>query len=141
MEGKFSYAKLYKYPHLLGEDVPVWDRFIAKFPDRFDTADYDVHVGTGISALHNEDTSFDKQFRSLTQKRIDVIGWKNEKPTIIEVKHRVSLNTLGQVLGYRALYLRENPETLSLPILVVCRLIGPDDKYVLDHFSVPYVIV
>lgn len=141
MEGKFNYEKMRKYPHLLGEDVPVWDRFIEQFPDRFNTVDYDVHVGTGIGALTPQKATFDHQFRALTRKRIDVIGWKNNLPTLIEVKFRVGLDTLGQVLGYRALYLREYPETLGIPILVVCNTIGPDDKYVLDHFSVPFVIV
>lgn len=141
MEGKYNYEKLYKYPHLLGEDVPVWNRFIKKYPDRFNTVDYDVHVGAGIAALQNEEPTFDRQFRALTQKRIDVIGWKNNQPTIVEIKHRVGLDTLGQILGYRALYLKENPEILGLPILVVCQILGPDDKYVLDHFSIPYVVV
>lgn len=141
MEGKFNYEKMRKYPHLLGEDVPVWDRFIEQYPDRFNTVDYDVHVGTGIAALHDEEPTFAQQFRALTQKRIDVIGWKNNQPTIIEVKYRVSLDTLGQVLGYRALYLKENPEILGLQILVVCSIIGPDDIFVLEHFSVPFVIV
>ena len=141
MEGKFNYEKMIKYPHLLGEDVPVWNRFIDKFPDRFNTVDYDVHVGAGIAAPTDEEPTFDRQFRTLTQKRIDVIGWKNNKPTIVEVKYRVGLDTLGQILGYRALYLKENPETLGLPILVVCNIIGPDDKYVLDHFGVSFVVV
>ncbi len=141
MEGQYNYEKMRKYPHLLGEDIPVWNQFIEKFPDRFNTVDYDVHVGAGIESLPNEEPAFSQQFRALTQKRIDVIGWKNNLPTIIEVKHRVGLDTLGQILGYRALYLRENPEIPGLPVLVVCQILGPDDKYVLDHFSIPYVVV
>ncbi len=141
MEGKFNYEKMRKYPHLLGEDISVWDRFIEQHPDRFNTVDYDVHVGTGIAALHDEEPTFDSQFRSLTMKRIDVIGWKNNLPTIIEVKYRVGLDTLGQVLGYRSLYLRENPGILGIPILVVCNTIGQDDRYVLNQFSIPFVIV
>ena len=141
MAGQFNYEKMRKYPHLLGEDIPVWDLFIYQYPDYFDTVDYDVHVGAGIAAPPDEEPDFDRQFRALTQKRIDVIGWKNELPTIVEVKFRVGLDTLGQVLGYRALYLRDNPEVSGLPILVVCHILGPDDKYVLDHFSIKYVIV
>ncbi len=141
MEGKFNYEKMIKYPHLLGEDVPVWNRFIDKFPDRFNTVDYDVHVGSGILTKFEPSENYSKQWLDLTKKRIDVIGWKDNKPTIIEIKYRVGLDTLGQILGYRALYLKENPETLGLPILVVCNIIGPDDKYVLDSFSVPYVVV
>ncbi|GAI74688.1 unnamed protein product, partial [marine sediment metagenome] len=38
----------------------------------------------------------------------------------IEVKKRVGLATLGQVLGYRFLYLREYTEISSVPLLIVC---------------------
>lgn len=141
MAGKYNYEQMRKYPHLLGEDIPVWDRFIEKYPDRFDTIDYDVHVGIGITPDKNTEDEASRQWILLTQKRIDAVGWKNNQPTIIEVKNRVGLDTLGQVLGYRFLYLREFPEILGLPILIVCAVIGPDDISVLEHFNVPFEVV
>ncbi len=141
MAGQFNYEKMRKYPHLLGEDVTVWDSFVEQYPDRFHTVDYDVHVGTGIEVPAHPDENIAEQYRNLTKKRIDVIGWKNNLPTIIEVKYRVGLDTLGQVLGYRVLYLKEHPEILCIPLLIVCAIIGPDDIYILDHFNVPFVIV
>ena len=77
----------------------------------------------------------------LTKKRIDVIGWKNDIPTIIEVKKKVGLYTLGQILGYRILYLQENPELKFVRTLIVCETIEPDDINVLDTYGIDFVLV
>lgn len=141
MAGKFNYELRHKYPHLIGEDKEVWDRFILKYPDRFDTVDYDVHVGSGIDAPDEVDNKTAEQWKDLTRKRIDVVAWKRNSPTIIEVKKRVGLPTLGQVLGYRFLYLREYTEISSIPLLIVCLQIDKDDIDVLDHFGIQFIVV
>lgn len=141
MAGKFNYELRYKYPHLIGEDKEVWDRFVRKYPDRFDTVDYDVHVGSGIESPEEVDTKSAEQWKDLTRKRIDAVGWNNNLPTIIEVKKRVGLPTLGQVLGYRFLYLREYTEISFAPLLIVCSQIDKDDRDVLYHFSIQFIVV
>ncbi len=141
MNGKFNYEKRHKYPHLLGEDIPVWNRFISKYPDRFDTVDYDILVGKGGDTSNIPDDNSKKQWVQLTRKRIDVIGYKNGFPTIIEVKKRVSLSTLGQVLGYRFLYLAEHPELPSVKIFIICSSIDQDDKDILNYYGVDFEVV
>ena len=140
MPGKFNFEHMRKYPHLLGEDKEVWDRFIQQYPDKFDTVDYDVHVGIGIEPLGELDSKPAEQWKDLTRKRIDVIGWKGEFATIIEVKKRVGLPTLGQVLGYKFLYHREHPDILLKPLLIVCSQIDKDDINVLDHYGITYIV-
>ena len=141
MPGKFNFEVRYKYPHLIGEDTEVWSRFILKFPDRFDTVDYDVKVGKGADTDPIPEEHYKKQWATLTKKRIDVIGYKNDVPCIVEVKKRASLFTLGQVLGYRFLYLREHPELRSIRTLIVCSSIDPDDIAVLNYFGIPFFVV
>ncbi len=141
MPGKFNYEKLRKYPHLLGEDIPIWSRFIDRHPDKFQTADYDIHVGTGSDPEPYEEEKYSRQWNNLTKKRIDVIGWNNQQPTIIEVKKRVTLSTLGQVLGYRILFKKERPDIPSPALLIICESIGPDDKFCLNEFHIPFEIV
>ncbi|MBA7542014.1 hypothetical protein ES705_34330 [subsurface metagenome] len=141
MSGKFNYELRYKYPHLIGEDKDVWDRFVQKYPHKFDTVDYDVHVGTGIVDPDEPESKISEQWKELTRKRIDVIGWKVNFATIIEVKKRVGLASLGQALGYRFLYQLENPKVLLSPSLIVCSQIDNDDQIVLDHFGILYEVV
>lgn len=141
MPGKFNYELRYKYPHLIGEDTAVWERFIQQYPGKFDTVDYDVKVGKGTGANTFTDETSKKYWIQLTQKRIDVIGYKNNFITIVEVKKRVGLHTLGQILGYRFLYLKENPQTQLVKTLIVCSSINEDDSDVLKHYGIDFVVV
>ncbi|MBA7586793.1 hypothetical protein ES708_28798 [subsurface metagenome] len=73
MPGQFNYETRHKYPHLIGEDTELWNRFIRKFPDRFETVDYDVKVGRGADTTPIPDKSSKSYWAELTKKRIDVI--------------------------------------------------------------------
>ncbi|MQY77787.1 MAG: hypothetical protein GH151_01110 [Bacteroidetes bacterium] len=141
MAGKFNYEVRHKYPHLIGEDKDVWERFVLKYPIRFETVDYDVHVGSGIETPGVLDSKPAQQWRNLTRKRIDVVAWDRDFATIIEVKKRVGLPTLGQVFGYRFLYRRENPDVFLRPPLIICSQIDKDDIDVLNHFGILFEVV
>jgi len=132
---------MHKYPHLLGEDVPIWNNFIKENPDYFDTVDYDVKVGTGVNAEIINDKKYREFYEDLTKKRIDVVGFLNDFVTIVEIKKRVSLGTLGQILGYKFLYLSEHPELKLIKTLIICSVIDTDDISVLNHYTIPFVIV
>lgn len=141
MPGKFNYELRHKYPHLIGEDSEVWQRFIYKYPERFDTVDYDVHVGKGVDTGPILEENSKRYWAELTKKRIDVIGYKNQLITIVEVKKRATLFTLGQVLGYRFLYLRDNPEIPSVRTFIICEKIDQDDIQVLNHYGIDFQVV
>ena len=141
MPGKFNYEFRHKYPHLIGEDTEVWSRFVLKFPKKYDTVDYDVKVGSGANTDPIPNEGSKQYWAFLTKKRIDVIGYKNDFATIIEVKKRASLFTLGQILGYRFLYLREHPELHVVKTLIVCDTISKDDSDVLNNYGIDFVIV
>ncbi len=79
--------------------------------------------------------------KMLSQKRIDAIGWIGDSPMIIEVKRRVGLGTLGQVLGYKTLFEEYFKNFPSPSVLVVCEMISDDDRYVLRKNSVPVEVV
>jgi len=141
MPGKYNFELKPKYPHLLGEDIPIWTNFIIQNPDYFDTVDYDIKVGTGVNADVIEDKKYRSYYADLTKKRIDVLGFKNDFITIVEIKKRVSLGTLGQILGYKYLYLTEHPELKIVNILIICSQIDKDDISVLNHYSIPFIVV
>ena len=141
MSGRLPYVKRYKYPHMIGEDREIWSRFIDMFPDRFDTADYDFRVGKGMVT----DPSWPEYMKvdaiALTQKRIDVLAWKGEQPTIIEVKKRVGLSALGQVLGYKVLFMKYFSHFQDPEMLIVCEKISIDDHDVLEGNRIPVDVV
>ena len=141
MAGRLVYGVRYKYPHMLGEDIAIWERFLNAFPDRFDSVDYDVRVGEGIPPLETLPENIKRDARALTQKRIDVVGWNGELPTIIEVKSRAGMSTLGQIQGYKILFEVDFPKLFIPELLIVTGRIFPDDEFVLTQSLIPVVVV
>lgn len=125
---------------MIGEDKTIWERFLLLFPDRFDSVDYDFRVGNGIPLDDHWDRATRATMKALTQKRIDVLGWNDEKPTIIEVKKRVGLSALGQCLGYLQLFTREFPNISRPGLLVVAETIFRDDFEILKGHNIEVVI-
>jgi len=141
MPGKFNYELRHKYPHLIGEDSNIWQRFVSKYPDKFDTVDYDIHVGKGVNTDVLSEEKDKRYWAELSKKRIDIIGYKDNLITIIEVKKRATLFTLGQVLGYRFLYLLDHPEVSSVKLFIICSTIDQDDIMVLNHYGIDFQVV
>ncbi len=141
MAGRLPYIKRIRYTHMVGDEVAIWSRFIEKFPGRFQTVDYDFRVGQGMEVAPDWPDNRKRDAKSLSQKRIDVIGWNKERPTIIEVKKRVGLSALGQILGYRQLFMEEFNKIQSPRVLIVTENIGIDDARILRAMKVPVEVV
>ena len=69
---------------------------------------------------------------SLTQKRIDVLGFKPGQIWIIEVKRRPGLGAIGQILSYLTLYRKEFKPTQELVPVVVADIVDRDIRTVLN---------
>lgn len=115
------------YPHLLPIETAVWREFLGKWGDLWDRYEYDIHVGEGIQVGKKGENKYADNFATLTQKRIDAIGWAGNKPTIFEVREAANLELLGKLIGYSVLWERQFPMAESPDIALVCRRIGPDD--------------
>lgn len=126
---------------MLPDDKLVWDRFVDRFPEYFDSVDYDFRVGDGAPLSPSWDESTKLTVTALTQKRLDVLGWNDESPTIVEVKGRVGLSALGQVFGYRDLFMRDLPNFPRPALMVVCDRIFPDDEFILKKNGIRVVVV
>jgi hypothetical protein len=141
MAGRLPYIKRRKYPHMIGEDIPIWERFIEKYPEFFNSVDYDWRVGEGVIPDPEWAENYKRMVTMLSQKRIDVVGWKDDKPTIVEVKKRVGLSTLGQILGYNILFMEEFTHFPEPEILIITESIGDDDKKILEKYGIPVIVV
>lgn len=141
MAGRLKYGKRVHYAHMLDDEAAVWDRFVDKFPDRFETVDYDFRVGEGMKVPEHYEENITRMAKMLSQKRIDVLAWNDDQPTIIEVKKRVGLSALGQVLGYRTLFIKNLPRIKKPKLMVLCEIISDDDMTVLKANDVPVVVV
>ena len=130
------FEKLRKYPHMMPNDIAVWELFLSANPLRFDRLEYDVHVGRGYGYDEDSPDWHLRLARGLTQYRIDVVGWNSRNATIIEVKPYAGLGALGQLLSYRHFFIKEI-YTPTLPrLLAVTDQTTPDMRDLLTHFGV-----
>lgn len=127
-----------KYPHLVGSDVPVWDAWIRDHGSYFSGIDYDIHVGQGLEPDKDHTYQLQMMWVSLTQKRIDVVGYRPGEVWLIEVKDRPTVAVIGQCLSYQILYgIDFNPPSPPIPCLIAGS-IEADIETVLQHFSIRY---
>lgn len=137
---RLKYGIRRNYPHMIGEDTIVWERFIRKNPGYFDEVEYDVRVGAGMTMPDNWKESDKVWAQQLTQKRIDVVGFVGDSIILVEVKRRVDLATLGQVLGYKFLYERAENLVEKTKSIVIAALADVDDRDVLTHYGIEIFI-
>ncbi|MBA7552356.1 hypothetical protein ES705_44917 [subsurface metagenome] len=127
-----------KYPHLVGSDIPIWDSWIRTHGHYFRGFDYDVHVGQGLEPDKDHSFELQQMWVSLTQKRIDVVGYRPGEVWLIEVKDRPTTAAIGQALSYKILYERDYG---LLSLVVPCLVAGsiePDIETVLRSFDIRF---
>jgi len=126
---------------MINDEKLVWEKFMERYPGKFETVDYDFRVGKGVNLEGEQAAPWPRMAKMLSQKRIDVIGWVGDSPTIIEVKRRVGLSALGQVLGYRILFMKDLKHFPKPKLLVICETISADDHLVLEGNNIPVEVV
>jgi len=141
VSGRLPFVARHKYAHMVAEEATVWDRFIEKFPGRFDSVDYDFRVGGGQTELPFEEENYVRMAKMLSQMRIDALCWNGEQPTIIEVKDRAVLSAIGQLQGYKILFEQNLEYFLSPAMLMVCSTITRDVESVFAEMKIPVEVV
>lgn len=92
----------------------------------FDRYEYDVKLAGWSAGVIPTDHTHRAMWESLLKKRIDVVAWTGEQPTILEVKPVASFAALGQCLGYGFLWAAEKPGLRKARLGVVCARVDPD---------------
>jgi len=113
------------YPALLTEEAAVWRGWLAKHEAEYDSFDYNVRVGPGFDPGGGVSPEIRKQAIYSSKKRIDALAWKGNQALIVEVKDRAGLSALGQILGYKVYWTRENPNFPAPKLLVVAAQFAP----------------
>jgi hypothetical protein len=133
------------YPGLIPKEAELWRLWLRDHEGEWDRFEYNVGVGQGInvsSRILAADPALDARmketFRQLTQKRIDVLGWKGPEAWIFEVEERPGMRALGQLTAYQTLLPKTRPDVGSLELALVCERIGSD---MLEAFEAAHVLV
>ena len=130
-----------QYPHLRPDEVEVWKRFLAAFPARFSSFNYDVRVGPGVKLEDGSSEPIKKMALGLSQKRIDVVAEGVEGLTLVEISPNAGAGSVGQLLVYQTLWVREHQNKPPPKLLLVTGFERSDIREVTADTGVELVVV
>jgi hypothetical protein len=129
------------FVHMSPAEKAIWLRFLQMGGTQFAPFSYDVRVGDGLQ-MPAGSTSYDiKAAAALTTKRIDVLYFIRTTAVIVEVKVRAGLGALGQLVGYRDLFLKGGTNGTDARMLLITDSLQPDVAQVLEQNGVAWQIV
>lgn len=126
------------YPHLLPDDIVVWEQFLKEHGQLFSPIDYDVRVGEGRPMPDLPTDNLKRMAVDLSQRRIDAVGHHGNTRTIIEITHTAGLKAIGQIMAYPELYRAKYPGSYQLKSLLVAGQLETDIRYPLHAAKITY---
>lgn len=137
----FAYGKRYWYPHMKPYDIAIWEKFMEEFPDMYDYCQYDVPVGQvpphALDAVSAEGGTAEMLYK----RKIDVVAYKGDQIDIIELKPNAGMSAIGQVNGYRMLYIRDYSPSVTPKAIIITDSVDPDTAHVAHEQGVQIVVV
>lgn len=141
MKEMIPYGKRYKYPHMKPYDVAIWERFMFKFPKAYIYVIYDLPLGTGAEIPADTDENIASDFKTLTQWKVDVVGYRKEFTDVIEIKPNAGLSAIGQVKGYAILYDKSDGKNDKIRPVLITDQLRPDMEKVAAREGVTIIVV
>ncbi len=135
------FEKRYWYPHMQQDHVSIWERFIATYPESYDTCQYDVTVGSVPGFTDPAHPVSVPGQEKLYKKKIDVVAFKGGNIDIIEIKPKANASAVGQVKRYVYLYSKEFAPGKNLQPVIVTDSMDDDDREFARDEGVLVVVV
>jgi len=141
MLGRYSNNALLRYPHMSAEEGIIWGKFLAKYGKEYQRFDYDLRVGSGVTPEQDLPYEFKKDYEDLTKARIDAVGYVYKTATIFEVKQRANFNGIGQLLGYKDLFLKSFPQFSVNDLILICGSATAEIQQVIEDQNIILLII
>jgi len=138
---RMPYGKRSNYPHMKPADIAVWERFIEQNPNAYDEVAYDVVVGEGAAIPTGTEEIIAKDFKQLTQRKIDVVGFHTGAIDVIEVKPTVGFSAMGQAAGGKHLYIETYNPDIEPQAVVIAGAPGSDMETPAAAMGIKIIIV
>lgn len=126
---------------MLSEDAEVWTAFLAWGEYPLEGVWYDVRVGEGIPVA---DTASDLEQRigkAVGQKRIDVVCMVRGVLWVVELKPRLNMMAVGQVVTYAELFVVEYRPAVEVWPAVICFEVDADMVRTLETLGIKAIEV
>ncbi len=130
-----------RYPHMLEDEARIWTKFLEKTDLAFETISYDVHLGTGIPPLPRDPGWMKDLLSAVTKKRVDAIGETADAIWIFEVKPRIGMSALGQLITYFELYQEQYRPVKPVLLAAIGEREAPDIRAVFELNAIKIIVV
>lgn len=114
------------YPGLNSSSVDLWRQWLKYYEGDFSSYDYNVRVGQGIQPPAYLTEQEKALWKSLTQKRIDVVAHRWDSDWIVEIVERPGLASIGQLIGYFHLAQEYLELKSTVRLALICARLGYD---------------
>lgn len=129
------------YPNMKRDEAAMWSRFLSKFPNEYDFVAYNVKVGEGAEIPAGTQPEIANDFKQLTQHKIDVVGFKSNQIDIIELKPYAGTRAVGQVIGYRELFIEHIDKSAQPNLVIVTDTLRPDTKLIAEKQNIKVIVI
>lgn len=129
------------YTHLLPEDIPVWERFLASHGKLFYQIKYDVRVGNGRPIGRAHPKNMQKMAIMLSQRRIDAVGFSSAGIVVIEITRYAGFKAIGQLKSYPTLYKQRFDPRAKVEPLLVAEFLESDIEQILMIENIDYILI
>lgn len=133
--------KLVKYPHFVRMDAAIWTRYLEIHKHEYERFLYDVRVGRGVPVDGATPPKYRGMWHHLTQKRIDVIGFKPGEIVIIEVRTNATVAAPGNLTAYKHLYTKDYAPPEPVSLLLITNRYDEDVSEVCAAAGISYEVV
>ena len=138
---KVKYEKKSYYPNMKKDEATMWDRFVLAYPNAYDEVVYNLKLGEGAEIPEGTEPNIASDFKQLTQHKIDVVGFKGNKIDIIEIKPYAGTSAVGQVIGYRDLYVTHIDSSAVPNLVIVTDTLRPDTKTIAAKQGIKVIVI
>lgn len=129
------------YPHMRSDEARIWTKFLEATDLEFTRVTYDLHLGTGVLPLPTDPDYMRRLLSAVTKKRVDAVGETETDIWIFEVKPRISMGALGQLVTYFELYQQELRPIKPVMLAAIGEREAPDIRTSFELYAVNIILV
>ena len=130
-----------RYPHMRASEAAVWSQFLSQCEFPFLSVVYDLHLGEGVPSVVGEPEWLTRLKLAVSRRRVDAVAETSVDIWIFEVKERIGLSALGQLLTYFDLYVATYPVSKSVMLGAIGHRIEPDIRDTFELHAVNIFLV
>lgn len=123
-------------PGLTNVESAIGKAWLVKHQADYESVEFNLRLGAGVKMPPGTPVYILEAAKAGTTKRTDMILHHGSDIAIVEIKKRINLGSLGQLLGYRSLYLTDHPATGHIDLVAAGLTVQADIEPILRNAGI-----